>query len=27
MVIRSDLNGTATLQRGGDGGIVMWSER
>lgn len=26
-VIRTDLNGTATLQRGGDGGIVMWSER
>jgi competence protein ComEC len=26
-VVRTDLNGTATLQRGGDGGIVMWSER
>jgi competence protein ComEC len=26
-VIRADLNGTATLQRGDGGGIVMWSER
>ncbi len=26
-VIRTDLNGTATLQRGDGGGIVMWSER
>ena len=26
-VVRSDLNGTATLQRGDGGGIVMWSER
>jgi competence protein ComEC len=26
-VIRTDLNGTATLQRGDGDGIVMWSER
>lgn len=26
-VVRSDLDGTATLQRSGGGGIVMWSER
>jgi competence protein ComEC len=26
-VVRSDLNGTATLHRSDGGGIVMWSER